>query len=374
MDRNGLAAEISRGFWDGRTVLVTGASGFKGSWLCEILTCVGARVTGTVRSRSHRLSFYTVRQLGDRTDAAYVDITNARDVMDLVNTTNPSVIFHLAAKALVPVCKREPLLAYSTNLMGTLNILEACRRLQIVDKLIICSTDHVFGNPPEITEETKFNEDSPLRHSGPYDTSKAAMEMAVRSYIETYRGDLPALGITRCANVFGPGDVNQRRIIPDFIREAQTKNRIRPWYLKNRRQYIYILDAILGYIKAAERISKNESVSAFHFAIEEYKINGVTKSSVSSVELAEVVASIARKYACPVTVDESQKKADFAPGENRFQALDCTRTKHTLGWNTQFGLDDGLELTYQWQDKILKGGDAPMTFLNAVLKSAGFDL
>ncbi len=343
---------IDGSFWAGRTVLVTGASGFKGSWLTEILTHTGAHVVGTARPRSHRLAFWTARELSERIDTAHIDICNLEEVTELINTIAPDIIFHLAAKALVPFAKREPLKTFKTNFMGTINIIEACRKLRLVEKLVICSTDHVFGNPPGITEDMKFDEKSPLHYSGPYDTSKAAMEMATASYVDLCREDLPAIAVTRCANVFGPGDVNQRRIIPEFIQASQTQKQFGPRYPANRRQYIYVLDAVLGYIKTAEMIQRDQSGEAFHFAIESYDIGENTKVSISALELARSIGKIASSRGRHILIDESVKQDDFAPNENRFQALDCTWTKRYLGWNTLYTFEEGLEATYDWYEAI----------------------
>jgi CDP-glucose 4,6-dehydratase len=364
---------VDRGFWRKQRVLVTGASGFKGSWLCDVLALLGAQVLGTVRSRTHRHSYFNQRRLWERIDTAEVDVGRFPHVKTLINTVSPTIVFHLAAKALVSTCKREPLLAFNTNLMGTLNILEACRQLRIVDKLIICSTDHVFGDPPDITDSVRFADDAPIRHSGPYDTSKAAMELAVRSYAETYKDTLPAIAITRCSNVFGPGDVNQRRIIPEFILSALEDGEVGWEYPGNRRQYIFVLDAIGGYIRAAEIPDKYSPPPVYHFSIEEYGPRG-QESSLSVANLAAMVCRAAE--ACGnrnvVTTDRHQK-ASFAPNENRFLALDCRTTRERLQWKPRWSLQEGLIATYRWHAAIAEGRPDAEGLLRELLSSAGLE-
>lgn len=366
-----LIDSVDRGFWDGTTALVTGASGFIGSWLAEVLLASGAHVIGTVERKSLLGSFYAARRLPDRMDTVEIDIRRLPDMRDLLNTMNPGVVFHLAALALVPVCKRDPRGAFETNLMGTLNLLEACRQLKSVDRVLLSSTDHVFGNPPDMDERTTFDEDSPLRGSGPYDTSKAAMEMAIQSFLDVARDDLPAVGITRCANVFGPGDINQRRIIPDFVKAARTQERFGPWYPHNRRQYIFAIDTVVGYIRAAERLDRGRSGEIFHYAIESYDSAKGAMPSISCIELAERIAAIAGRRGRDVAVDESFKKADFAPNENKYQALDCTRTRERLGWQPQFTIEEGLEATYDWYDAFSRGTDDAREYLDGLLASNG---
>jgi len=248
--------------WQGQKVLVTGASGFKGSWLCGILVNLGAEVYGTVRNRIHPESPYELLDLHDEIVEASADISDRQQVFDLINSIQPTVIFHLAAKAIVPVALSDPRRAFEVNVLGTVNILEACRTLRrpnrrVCERLLICSTDHVFGHvDPAALPARGFDERTRVSYGGPYDTSKAAMELMVRSYHYSFWAELPAVGITRCANVFGLGDTNARRVIPYFISSAKDTGKVDLQYNLNGRQFIYVTDAIVGYIKAAASLNE----------------------------------------------------------------------------------------------------------------------
>jgi CDP-glucose 4,6-dehydratase len=166
--------------WQDRKVLVTGASGFKGSWLCAALLELGARVYGTVRNQKNPDAAFEALGLDDRVVKVSADVSDRQAVYDMVNTVEPDVVFHLAAKALVPVALRDPRRALDVNIMGTLNLIEACRKLKVCTRLLVCSTDHVFGNvDPADLPERGFDERSRVSYGGPYDTSKAAMELMV---------------------------------------------------------------------------------------------------------------------------------------------------------------------------------------------------
>jgi CDP-glucose 4,6-dehydratase len=272
--------------WQDRRVLVTGASGFKGSWLCAVLLDLGARVSGTTRPQTHPLSSFTLLDLEDRISRAHCDISDRQDVYDTINRLEPDVIFHLAAKALVPTALRDPRRTFAVNMAGTMNVIEACRKLRIGSRLLVCSTDHVFGYiEPEELPEGGFPENGRVSYGGPYDTSKSAMELMVRSYHRTYWEELPGIGISRCANVFGYGDVNPRRVLPLFVGSALERATIPLKYRHNGRQFIHMADAIAGYVMAASslneggaakksgssRPSRRPFTPTFHFAIEDYE-------------------------------------------------------------------------------------------------------
>ena len=171
--------------WKNKRVLITGASGFKGSWLSAALLKLGAHVYGTIRERWDPNSAYNLFELDKKLVKSNIDITNRQQVYDLINSINPDIIFHFAAMAIVPVSLRDPRRTFDVNLMGTINIIEACRRLGIGERILVCSTDHVFGSTKDIPPNG-FPENSRVSYGGPYDTSKAAMELVVRSYDSSF--------------------------------------------------------------------------------------------------------------------------------------------------------------------------------------------
>lgn len=342
--------------WSNKRVLVTGASGFKGSWLCAALLRLGAKVYGTVRNHQSPTSAFTVLGLEGRIVAINADISDRQAVYDMVNTTEPDVIFHLAAKALVPVALRDPRRAFDININGTMNILEACRKLRVASRVLVCSTDHVFGDvTPDELPNGGFPEKSRVSYGGPYDTSKAAMELMTRCFHHTYWSELPAIGITRCANVFGYGDTNPRRIVPLFLGAATAKGVIPLKYRKSGRQFLHVTDAISGYIRAASSLDegsvrdkagrtppheRSPFTPTFHFSIESY--DGTDEPFIRMDSFASVVGSL-----FSARIDDSEC-VDYPANENRIQALNCRETRQVTGWSVQRPFTAALHDVGQW--------------------------
>ncbi|MBN2002617.1 MAG: GDP-mannose 4,6-dehydratase [Anaerolineae bacterium] len=346
-----------REWWGGKRVLITGASGFKGSWLSQVLLRLGAEVYGTTSKRINPMSAYHLFDLNKHIVQVDSDISNRQQVFDMLNSVAPDVIFHLAAKAQVPVANRDPVRTFDVNIMGTINILEGCRQLGVGRRLLIISTDHVFGHIEEGEFPVDgFDERSRVSYGGPYDTSKSAMELCVRSYHNTYWSQLPAVGITRAANVFGYGDVGTRRVIPLFINTALFDSDGIPLkYRKNGRQFIHVTDVVAGYIRAAASLNDDDPklrdfssfpirspfTPTFHFAIEDY--NRSNEPFVRMKELGEMVASI-----CKGKLYEAPDCVDYAPNENPVQALNCQKTQQHIGWSPHMSLEEGITRLRDW--------------------------
>jgi nucleoside-diphosphate-sugar epimerase len=247
-------------------------------------------------------------------------------------TTTTLVNGYLAAKAVVTACLRDPVRAFEVNVLGPTYILEACRELRLCSRLLICSTDHVFGPVPEAA--VPLPEEHPLlRQGGPYDGSKAAMEVLVRCLYSTYREALPLLCLTRCANVFGYGDTTQRRVIPHLIHRGLSTRKVPLTTKMNGRQFLAVEDAAAGYILAMSKlgdISQDQAgppeVPTFHFAIERYAETDTDRPFVRIRDLASMIADLTEAQ-----VEESPGCVDFMPHENPVQGLSCARTRQQLG-------------------------------------------
>jgi CDP-glucose 4,6-dehydratase len=341
--------------WKGRKVLVTGASGFKGSWLSATLIGLGAKVYGTTRNQRDPAAAFHILNLDREVVKVDADISDRQEVYDLVNTIEPDVVFHLAAKALVPVSLRDPRRTYEVNIIGTLNIIEACRRLGIVDRLMVCSTDHVFGDvSPDELPPSGFVETDRVSYGGPYDTSKAAMELLVRSHHKTYWHELPGIAITRCANVYGYGDTSQRRVIPLFVRSAVSARVIDLKYRQSGRQFLHVADAIRGYVLVASTMEgrpqkgtakpepRTPFTPTFHFAIEDYGPPG--EPFIRMEALARLVGSLLDARI------QDTNCVDYPPNENRVQALSCEKTRKTLSWEPMKKFEQTLRDLAEWYD------------------------
>ncbi|MGA3370371.1 MAG: NAD(P)-dependent oxidoreductase [Terracidiphilus sp.] len=377
--REGKPMLVSNFNWGGKRVLVTGGSGFKGAYMCAATLGLGSRVYATCRNHIDPASSFSLLGMDAAVTPVSLDITDRQAVYDMINTVEPDVIIHLAAKAIVPVGLRDPRRTLDVNIMGTLNLIEACRRLHLCNRILVCSTDHVFGNvKPDKLPPKGFDESARVSYGGPYDTSKAAMELVVRMYHSTYRRELPAIAITRCANVFGFGDTGPRRVIPLFVTTAKAGT-IPLKYRLNGRQFIYITDAIAGYIRAVSSLpdahtadfpdgaeAKSPFTPTFHFAIERYP--GTDNPYVRMEALAQLVTERVGGR-----VDETNC-VDYAEGENRVQALDCSTTRLGLSWAPQVPIEEGIDKLNSWYASV--GDEARLTGLirseiGAIISSLG---
>ena len=345
--------------WHGKRVLVTGGSGFKGAVIAETLRRFGAIVCATVRHQVNPLSAYSLLRLEQNiTVFRDIDICNFQQVRDVVNTAQPNVILNVAGVATVPAALRDPLRTVHVNVLGPLHLMEACRGHENVECLDVFSTDHVFGDflPGELPKGG-FDERTPVglgAPGGPYDSSKAAMELVVRSYYRTFASELPTVFVTRSANVFGPGDTALRRVIPRFIACAKNDKTIPLQYRHNGRQFIWITDVVAGHIKAVSHVSGRAaqtecplsrlargSVPTFHFAIDDY---GNGKPYLTLEELARLIANL---YGAAV---DDKLCIDYAPNENEVQALNCAETRNALRWRPETAFGDGIRKIGSWYD------------------------
>lgn len=312
--------------WDGVGVLVTGASGFVGGWLAKELLARNARVVALVRDldpfamQVHPEVWKgAVRVTGDIKDLAVV----RRAIAEYGVTA----CFHVAAQASVRSALADPVSTFETNVRGTWTVLEACRLAENVDRVIVASSDKAYGEQDRLPYE---EETSPLAGTYPYDASKAAAEVVARSFARTY--DLP-LAITRSANIYGGGDLAGHRIVPEAI-QAVLANR--PPVIRSdgtpERDYLYVKDAVRGYLLLAEQMGREVRGEAFNFG------SGVP---VSVLDLIRLILKIAGS-------DLEPEIRGTATQEISRQYLSARKVRDRLGWEPAYSLEEGLRETLEW--------------------------
>ncbi len=324
-------------FWSNRPVLVTGCTGLLGSWLTIALADAGAAVVGLVRDEvphSHlRRSGYWERIAivrGDVTDYALVERT--------LNEYEIETVFHLAAQTIVPIANRAPLSTFETNIKGTWTVLEAARRAPTVARIVVASSDKAYG----VHETLPYTEDTPMQGCYPYDVSKSCADLIARAYAVTY--GVP-LAVTRCANLYGGGDLNWSRIVPGTIRSAL---RGEPPIIRSDgtlvRDYLYVRDAASAYLLLAEQLERAElRGQAFNFG---------TDNPRSVLEIVETVLAVAgRSDLEPVVLGE-------ASNEIKAQYLSSEKAKRLLGWSPAYALEKGLQETIAWYRAFLEEWEA----------------
>ncbi len=317
--------------WKGRHVFVTGGTGFVGAWLVHALVASGARVVCLVRDRDTRGLFF---QSG--TDKRVILIDGSLQdyflIERVLNQYEIDTCFHLAAEAIVSVAGGSPLSTFESNIRGTWHVLDAVRRTPAVKCLVVASSDKAYGAQPHLP----YSENDPLIGRHPYDVSKSCADLLAQAYGETYG---LAVGITRCANIYGPGDLNWSRLIPGTIRSILRKEQ--PIIRSNgryTRDYLYVADAVDAYLDLAEQLAvSNVKGQAFNFG------HGVP---VSVLELVKKLIGLGPHP------DLAPQILNTAKGEIRDQFLASEKSKAVLGWTARWPLEKGLARTYAWYEAV----------------------
>jgi CDP-glucose 4,6-dehydratase len=329
-----IAALPNRNFWLGKRVLVTGHTGFKGGWLALWLHRLGARVSGISLQPNTIPNLFELARIEMLVDSHFCDIRNAEALTTHIRHVQPEVVFHLAAQPLVRQSYQEPVETFSTNVMGTAHVLDALRDLECVKAVVIVTTDKVYRNNEW---HWPYREDDVLGGHDPYSASKAASEIVIASYRDSF---LAQQGVTvasaRAGNVIGGGDWSVDRLIPDAVRawqkgksiEIRRPNAIRPWQ--------HVLEPLAGYLVLAEQLWTNTGlVGAYNFG----------PSTQEATPVSEVI-----ELACKAYGSGTVRCGDGTEGphEAGLLALEITKARQILGFEPRLTLADAIQLTMDW--------------------------
>lgn len=313
------------GFWKKRRVLITGYAGFLGSWLTKKLLELDARIVGVDIKRKSCSPI--LKNLKGQLKGIQANVVDFKSIDAIINKSKPEVVFHLAAQAIVQEAVRQPLRTFKSNIEGTWNILEACRDKKFIQAIVVASSDKAYGAHKKLP----YKEGMPLQGRFPYDVSKSCADLLAYSYFKTY--GLPVC-VTRCGNIFGPGDLHFCRIIPDALRSViKERNFIIRSDGKFTRDYIYVDDIVRGYLILAEKLQTLKLFGeAFNFSNEK---------PISVLELVEVIYESINKK-------PNYKILNQAKYEIKNQYLSSKKARKILGWKPKYTLDEGLKKTIQW--------------------------
>lgn len=319
-------------FWKDRSVLVTGGTGLLGSWLVSRLLEAEASVVCLIRDWVPQSELVRTRQI-EQVNTVRGDI-NDRDLIErALGEYEVEVAFHLAAQTIVGIANRNPVSTFSTNIGGTWNILEACRRSPKVKSIVVASSDKAYGEQ----EHLPYDESMPLQGRHPYDVSKSCADLISQTYAASY--NLP-VAITRCGNFYGGGDLNWNRVVPGTIRSVLRGERpvIRSDG-KFVRDYFYIEDGAAAYMLLAERLFSDSTLNgqAFNF------------SNESQIDVRQLVDLILKKMNSSLRPEILNQ----ASNEIRHQFLSAEHARAVLDWHPQFSLDAGLDRTLAWYREFL---------------------
>jgi CDP-glucose 4,6-dehydratase len=339
------AIDVDPVFWRDRRVLITGHSGFKGAWLALWLQSLGARVTGFSANSPTDPSMYELARIGEGMDSIEGDICEPDAIAAAVAATEPDVVVHMAAQALVRRAFDQPRETYATNVMGTVNVLDAVRRHPGgIRAVVVVTTDKCYENRDW---EWGYREDEPMGGHDPYASSKGCAELVTSAYRRSYFSDPagPRVASARAGNVIGGGDWGADRLVPDIMRAAlagepvrvRNPNSIRPWQ--------HVLNPLSGYLVLAQALCESpEHATGWNFG--------------PADEDARPVGWIVERMA-ELWPDELRWVLDEGPHphEARYLKLDSSRAKGRLGWRPPVGLDEALQSIVEWYQALRGGAD-----------------
>lgn len=326
-------------FWSGKRVLVVGHTGFKGSWLSLWLAAAGARVSGYSLGPPTNPSMYELLMISDRVHSVEADIRNLPALWSTTEQVQPEIIIHMAAQPLVRASYSEPVDTYSTNVMGTVNVLEVVRRLDSVKTALVVTSDKCYANREWVWP---YREDEPLGGDDPYSSSKACAELITAAYRKSYFADARsdkavALATARAGNVIGGGDWARDRLIPDIVRSFTDGRPVAIRYPEAIRPWQHVLEALDGYLTLIEHLWSDPArhSGAWNF--------GPTEKDMRPV--AWIADYIAHNWG-----DGARWHGDCGrqPHEAGTLRVDSSKARSRLPWRPRLSLDTALAWTIEW--------------------------
>jgi CDP-glucose 4,6-dehydratase len=338
-------AVIDQSFWRGRSVLVTGHTGFKGAWLSLWLQVLGARASGFANGVPTSVSLYELARVREGMTAELTgDVRDYAAVRDAMATANPEVVFHLAAQPFVRRSFREPRETYETNVMGTVNVLDAVREVGGARAVVVVTSDKCYDNRES---GRPFVEDDPMGGYDPYSSSKGCAELVVDAYQRSYFSGPagPRLASGRAGNVIGGGDWGEDRLIPDIMRAALSGSRIAVRNPEAVRPWQHVLNPVWGYLRLAEALFDDDAFGGgWNF--------GPAATDVRSVRW--IIERLTELWPEPLEWDLDARPH---PHEAGFLALDSTKARERLSWMPIWGIEAALSRIVEWYDELRGGGD-----------------
>jgi CDP-glucose 4,6-dehydratase len=339
-------------FFRHKRVLLTGHTGFKGSWLALWLHRLGARVSGLALDPATTPSLFDLASVGSRLAADHrVDLRDREAVARVVELEAPEIVFHLAAQPIVKTSYAQPLETFATNVMGTLHVLDALRRAGRAAIVVVVTTDKVYANAER---GEAFVEDAPLGGHDPYSASKACTEIATASFRASFAaGAQLRIATARAGNVIGGGDWSEHRLVPDIARAFARGEPVRLRNPRSTRPWQHVVEPLAGYLCLAERLAGSE-----HARFETAFNLGPQLSSVQDVETVARIAAAAwdahgiSSARIEVTHDPS------AVHEAATLSLAIDKSRHHLGWEPRWELQAAVQRTVDWYARHHRGIDA----------------
>ena len=330
-------------FYRGKKVFVTGHTGFKGSWLCEILSNAGAQVTGYSLEPPTNPSLFEIAGIENDVVSVIGDIRDLKSLKAAFDEAQPEIVLHLAAQPIVLDSYKDPAYTYETNVMGTVNILECVRNSDCVKSFLNVTTDKVYLNKEW---PWGYRENEELDGFDPYSNSKSCSELVTHSYKNSFFADgKTAISTARAGNVIGGGDFANNRIIPDCVRAAQKGENIIVRNASSTRPYQHVLEPLYAYLMIAAKQYEDASYSGYY---------NVGPDDRDCYETGALTDLFVRHWGEGL---EWISRSKNGPHEANYLKLDCSKLKSVFGWQPVWDLDKAVEKVVEWSKCWLGGGD-----------------
>lgn len=334
-------------FFKGKKILITGHTGFKGSWMCKVLELFGADITGYALAPPTDPSLFKICDISDHINSISGDIRDLENLQKVFDQTRPEIVIHMAAQPLVRESYKKPVDTYSINVMGTVNVLECSRKIDSVKSILNITTDKVYLNKEW---EWGYRENEELNGYDPYSNSKSCSELVTACYKKSFfQGSGTAVSTMRAGNVIGGGDFAMERIIPDCVRATQSGETIKIRNPYAIRPYQHVLEPIMAYLMVTEAQYKDKYCEG------EYNIGPDEASCWDTGSLVKAFCEKWRRRTGKLV--EWCNESDGGPHEAKYLKLDCSRIKRRMKWQPCWNVDQAVEKVVEWTDLYFNKGD-----------------
>lgn len=351
-------------FYKNRSILITGHTGFKGSWMCKTLIDAGAKVTGYALTPPTDPSLFNMLDLSSKMNSIEGDIRDLQHLLEVFKEVQPEIVIHMAAQPIVRDAYKDPVYTYETNVMGTVNICEAVRQTPSVRSFVNVTTDKVYLNKEW---PWGYRENEELNGYDPYSNSKSCSELVTSSYKNSFFTDeeyqklygvsAPAVSTCRAGNVIGGGDFANDRIIPDCIRAVEEGKEIIVRNPFSTRPYQHVLEPIMAYLMIAKEQYENHNLAG------NYNIGPDESDCWTTGEIVQLFCDKWNNTVSATNAEKTLNRAswlnqhDGGPHEANFLKLDCSKLKTTFDWKPSWNVETAMDKIVEWSVAYLSGGD-----------------
>lgn len=334
-------------FYKGKRVLITGHTGFKGAWMCEVLIGAGADVTGYALEPPTNPSLFQILSLSERMNSVIGDIRDLDGLRKIFESIKPEIVIHMAAQPIVRESYKNPVYTYDVNVMGTVNVLECIRLTDSVKSFVNVTTDKVYKNQEW---EWGYRENEELCGYDPYSNSKSCSELITESYRTSFfcNRDI-AISTMRAGNVIGGGDFASDRIIPDCVRAAKEGKNIIVRNPYSTRPYQHVLEPVMAYLLIAEKQFADRGMAGNY---------NVGPNESDCLETGKVVTLFCEQWNEVMGTNIAwENVSDGGPHEANFLKLDCSKIKRTFDWKPRWDVETAIRKTIEWNHVFFSDGE-----------------